>query len=111
MKDRVSLMKSRSSSTKDRSSSTQHFVTFGPMAFLMALTALLMPRRKISGSWVEYLARRAGCWGRAGAGAVPEASVVVQEGVLEVTQVVEGVSLHMEGQGVPGRRKKGAGSD
>ena len=42
---------------------------------------------------------------------VPEAPVVVHKGVLKVTQVVEGVSLHMEGQGVPGRRNKGAGID
>ena len=33
--------------------------TFGPMAFFMALTALRIPRRKISGSWVEYLKK----WG------------------------------------------------
>ena len=33
--------------------------TFGPIAFLMALTALRIPSRNISGSWVEYLKK----WG------------------------------------------------
>ena len=39
-----------------------HFLsgTFGPIAFLMAFTALLIPNRKISGSCVEYLKKRNG---------------------------------------------------
>lgn len=33
---------------------------------------------------------------------VPEPPVVVDEGVFEVSQVIEGVRLDMQGQGVPG---------